>query len=297
MLSADDLGVFLEVARRGRLTEAAKQLGVNHTTVGRHIVRLERAVESRLFDRRTDGWALTDAGLRLLAHAEAVEAAVTAAHEDCLSKGSKLTGSVRVMAPDGFGVFVLVPGLGAVRAEYGSLSVEVVTANRHQSLTTREFDLAVTIERPDTRSATVRKIADYTLRLYGSPAALAAMGPVRSVEDLRDRTLIWYVEDALGSDTQHLLYDLLPDAQVQIQTNNIAGQIRAAEEGLGVAYLPSYIADPNPRLERVAGLDSGLRRSYWLSTPRSLERLAKVRAMTQAIEQLIRDCPGLEPPR
>ena len=109
MFSADDLKLFLEVARRGRLTEAAKHLQINHTTVSRHITRLERAVENRLFDRTSEGWTLTDAGAQLLVHAEMVEAAVLAAQEDCLSRGPALTGHVRVIAPDGFGAYLLLP--------------------------------------------------------------------------------------------------------------------------------------------------------------------------------------------
>ncbi|WP_051055572.1 helix-turn-helix domain-containing protein [Rhodococcus opacus] len=69
----DDLRLFAEVVRRGRRTEAANHLQTNHITVSRHIIRLEQAVENRVFDRTADGWVLTDAGLRLLVHAESVE--------------------------------------------------------------------------------------------------------------------------------------------------------------------------------------------------------------------------------
>ena len=43
-LRADDFQIFLEVARRGRLIEAARVLKINHITVGRHVSQLERSV-------------------------------------------------------------------------------------------------------------------------------------------------------------------------------------------------------------------------------------------------------------
>ena len=46
MLRADDFQIFLEVARRGRLTEAARVLKINHTTVGRHVSQRERSVSN-----------------------------------------------------------------------------------------------------------------------------------------------------------------------------------------------------------------------------------------------------------
>ena len=44
MLRADDFQIFLEVARHGRLIEAARVLKISHTTVGRRVSQLERSV-------------------------------------------------------------------------------------------------------------------------------------------------------------------------------------------------------------------------------------------------------------
>ena len=295
MLSADDLGIFLEVARRGRLTEAAKHLGINHTTVGRHISRLERMVEQRLFAREPSGWVLTEPGTRLLAHAEAVEAAVLAAREDCLEGGSMLSGSVRVIAPDGFGSFLLLPGLASMVDEFPELTVEVVTANRHASLTSREFDLAVTIERPEARAVSVRRLGDYQLRLYGAPEYLRRVPRVSVLEELTaHHDFIWYVDEALGAATFRTLYQLVPDARPRIQTNSIAGQIEAARQGLGLAFLPSYLADRVEGIERLTDVDAFVPHSYWLLTPNNLDRLARVNAVGRWITRLVASTEGLE---
>ncbi|QIX28753.1 LysR family transcriptional regulator [Nocardioides sp. JQ2195] len=293
MLSADDLAIFLEVARRGRLTEAAKHLGINHTTVGRHISRLERAVGQRLFLREPAGWVLSEPGLRLLSHAESVEAAVRAAREDCLETGEHLTGSVRAITPEGLGAYLLTPGLARMRERFSGINVEVVTANRHASLTTREFDIAITIEKPQARAVDVRLLARYELRLYGAPSYLNSRAAVSSVEDLSDHDFIWYVDEALGVETYETLHHMVPGVEPCIQSNNITAQIRAAQEGLGLAYLPTYIGDRLPGLERLEGFDSASPRSYWMIAPRNLSRLARIRALTSVIEQLVHETEGL----
>jgi DNA-binding transcriptional LysR family regulator len=104
--------------------------------------------------------------------------------------------------------------------------------------------------------------------------------------------LIWFVEDALDQATYDLLHELAPDAHPQIRTNNIAGQVQAAEAGLGIAFLPSFIADRNPRLQRIMAARSRVVRSYWLSVPRNLSRLARVRSIMNLIDRLIADCDG-----
>ncbi|WP_152345686.1 LysR family transcriptional regulator [Brevibacterium sp. CFH 10365] len=279
MISADDLQVFLEVSRRGRLTEAAKILHVNHTTVSRHISRLEKATDRRLFDRRYDGWTLTEAGLRLLVHAETVEAALLQAEDECASRDSSLSGQVRVIVPDGLGSYVVIPQLGQLRRRHPQLCIEIITANRHNSLAPREFDLAVTIERPHERAVVVRKLVDYSLRFYASRDYLAEHRPISEVTDLYDHQLIWYLEDALDDATYSQLFRIAPEARPHIQTNSITGQILAACRGAGLCLIPSYIGDETTDLQRIDVAGAAVHKSYWVSAPKDLVKMSRVRTM------------------
>lgn len=168
MFSADDLRYFLEVARRQRLVAAGHALGVDHTTVGRRVSRLERSYGHRLFDRSASGWTLTEAGAELLPHAESVEAALARARETGVQSSEGASGTVRVATPDGFGAFLLTPGLGPLRERHPELTVELVTATRTIALGVRDFDIAVTLEEPSPRFSH-RKLTDYVLRLYATP--------------------------------------------------------------------------------------------------------------------------------
>ena len=72
-----DLRFFLEAARTGSHTAAARRLGVEHTTVARRLQRLARDYGTPLLERERDGWTPTEAGRQLMAHAEAMEAAAS----------------------------------------------------------------------------------------------------------------------------------------------------------------------------------------------------------------------------
>ena len=69
----DDLRYFLAVARAGRLTAAARRLGADHTTVSRRLASLEAALQAKLFERKPQGYSLTEQGERLLEKAETME--------------------------------------------------------------------------------------------------------------------------------------------------------------------------------------------------------------------------------
>lgn len=62
MANWDDIRLFLELAREGSLSAAARRLKVDHSTVARRIATLERDLGLRLFDRLSRGYALTEEG-------------------------------------------------------------------------------------------------------------------------------------------------------------------------------------------------------------------------------------------
>ena len=278
MISADDLSYFLEVARTGKLVSAAQGLGVDHTTVGRRISRLERAIGTRLFVRSTGKWKLTESGERLITHAENVESSLAAAAEELGSAPGRLSGTLRIATPDGFGAFVLSPSLGRLRNKHPDVAIELVTATRLNFLDTKEFDVGISLTRPAIRGVHSTKLADYPLGLYASQTYLASGPTITDITDLQRHPMIGYVDSLLDIPELRFLEDVLPGLRPVIQTNNITGQWMAAVAGLGVAMLPLYVGEPDQRLVRVLGDQMSIRRTYWLAIPRAMETLARTRA-------------------
>lgn len=293
MLGADNLRFFLEVARLGRLNEAARVLEVDHTTVGRRITALEQAMGERLFDRAPSGWRLTDAGKRLMPRAEAVESAVIAAYDTHDSPADALTGSVRIATTDGFGAFIIAPQLVTLRASNPHLGIEIVTATVHNAVSERHFDVAVTLERPTSRAVRSEPLAYYSLGLYATPKYLAEHPSITAVTDLRRHTVIWYV-NALMDVEPLRIFDRFPHVQkVDVQISNITGHWLAARSGLGVAPLPSYIGNDDRALVSVLPDSFNIRRVYWLVVPRELERLQRVRTVCDYLRRVVAEHPDL----
>lgn len=294
MISADDIRFFLEVARTGKLVSAAKGLGVDHTTVGRRISHLERSAASRLFVRSPGGWTLTEAGERLAVHAEAVESSLRAAAEELGSEPGRLSGNVRIATPDGFGAFVLSPGLGSLRSKHPDLAIEIVTATRLNLLATKEFDVGISLAKPTIRGVEVTELATYPLGLYAAPSYLSSNPPITCVADLKNHSVIGYVDALLDIPDLRFLDAALPRVQPAIQTNNITGQWTATVAGLGVAILPLYVGEPDSRIIRLLDDDIRLSRKYWLAVPRGLRRLSRTRAVQDALLDIAISHPYLE---
>jgi len=103
----DDMRLFLALARTESLGRAGASLRLDPATISRRIARLEGALDKRLFTRSHQGYALTEEGARLLPHAIAAEAAMTAATHEAAEAQSGLAGQIRIGAPDGCANYLL----------------------------------------------------------------------------------------------------------------------------------------------------------------------------------------------
>ena len=96
-----------------------------------------------------------------------MESQASAAAEEVGGQADRLSGTVRIGAPDGVSNYLLIDACDALSRDNPDLQVQVVALPRMFSLSKREADLAITVSPPTAGRLTVRKIADYRLRLYG----------------------------------------------------------------------------------------------------------------------------------
>jgi DNA-binding transcriptional LysR family regulator len=278
----DNIRVFLSVARAGQFLAAARQLRVDHGTVSRRIGALETSLGVRLFDRQTTGCVLTAAGERLLESAEEVEAQLLRAQGDLSQSDVELSGTVRIAAPDGFTTLFLCSRLGKLKAKYPSLTIQLVPKSRTFSLSKREADLAITIERPEEGRLAVRKLVDYSLHFYAAKDYLAAQGTPQSAADLMRHNLVTYVQDLVFADQLNFMPELYGPEYSRLECASAVGQLEAVRTGVGIGILHDYAASHDARLQMVLP-DIAFERSYWIITHVDLRRLSRVRAISDFI--------------
>ena len=195
----DRIRIFLAVARSGQISGAAKGLGLNHATVGRQLTALEEELGTTLVERQTNGCVLTQAGEVLMRSAEKVESELLQAGARLSGATEALTGTVRVGAPDGLGNYFLSRTLGALAELHPELTIQLVPLPRTFSLSRREADIVVTLDRPKQGRLIVRKLTDYSLSVYAAQSYLDRHGPISSVDDLDGHLFVTHVEDFVYS--------------------------------------------------------------------------------------------------
>ena len=282
----DDVRIFLAVARSGQILGAAKALGLNHATVARRLTALEEALGSKLFIRKTNGSELSGAGERFLVHAEAMESAMLAANESA-GTDSAIEGTVRVGAPDGFGVAFLAPRLGELTDRHKGLRIELVPVPRAFSLSRREADIAVTLERPREGRLVARKLTDYRLGLYAARSYLAAHGTPQTLDNLADHRLVGYVEDLLYTATLDYTAEFLKGWRSSVAVSSAMGQTEAVRSGTGIGILHAFMARSDPSLVPVLPQHT-LTRSYWTVVHEDLRAIRRVSTVAEFLADIVR---------
>ncbi|WP_062230556.1 LysR family transcriptional regulator [Aureimonas sp. N4] len=282
----DDVRIFLAVARAGQILAASRRLGLNHATVGRRLDALEDALGVKLFDRRPTGCEVTREGAGFLAAAERMEAEMQGARAALEGAEAHLSGTVRIGAPDGFGTAFLAPRLGSLAERHPGLTIQLVPVPRAFSLSRREADIAITVERPAQGRLVARRLVSYALGLYGAASYLDRFGRPSSVEDLKRHRLVGHVDDLVYSSSLHYTGEMAPDWQSRFEISSALGQTEAVAAGAGIGILHGFIAAGRPALERVLP-ERTIRRDYWLVTHETAREMSRIRAVADFIAETV----------
>lgn len=277
----DDMRIFLAVARAESLSEAGRRMGVDASTVGRRIQRLERGLGVKLFVKTPQGYALASEGERLLPHAEQAEAAFLGATE-ALTGQKELTGQFRIGAPDGCANYLLPQVCARICAENPDLEIQIVAQPRVFNLTRREADMVIGVSRPHAGRLTVQKLTDYRLHLAAHEDYLAAHPPIRDVEDLKAHRMIGYIADMIF-DTE---LDYLAETGVQtamLTSNSVSVQLQAIRAGAGVGIVHDFALPFAPGLRPVLTDRLSLTRAFWLVRHADDQRSARMNRLAQAL--------------
>ena len=282
----NDLRFFLELARQGRLGPAARRLNVDHTTVGRRIAELEKALNTKLFDRAETGFVLTGSGHRLLGYAEAIENNALAVTEQA-GQPEVLAGTVRLATMEGIASFYLAERMSEFHARHPDILVELVTSAQMLNLTKREADVSLSFVHPTGSRLIVRKIGRFDARLYGAPAYLREHGTPRNPADLNDHVFVDYIEDLVQIPAVRWLLDAVVNPQVVFRSTSMVSQQNAAAAGMGLVVLPSFLGARDSRLKPLLVDQLSIKRDLWLAVHEDLRHMARVKALTGFIKEVV----------
>ena len=277
MQSWDDMRIFLSVARSETLSGAGKALRMDPATVGRRIARLEAAMGQALFVKSPQGYTLTEAGTRMVTHADRAEQAMQAAAGSIDGDTEALSGQIRVGAPDGCANFVLPRVFAQMSKAHPDLDLQIVALPRVVNLSRREADMAITVSPPTASRLSFQRITDYHLHLSASDTYLASAPALESLADLKAHRVIGYIPDMIFDKELDYLSTLSLD-RIALASNAASVQVQLLRHHGGVGIAHDFALPFAPGVRRVLTDQLTLTRSFYLvrhAEDRKLDRISR----------------------
>lgn len=234
--------VFCEVVRQEGFAPAARSLRLSTTAVSRHVAELEAHLGVRLLNRTTRRTSLTDPGMAYRARCEALLAELDELERSVSDRGSTPRGRVRLTAGVSFAQQQLSRRLPPFLVAYPQVELELVLDDRHLDLLAERIDVAVRIGRLPDSTLVARKLAPSRHVACASPTYLERAAGLNTPTVLSEHACIidtnqpraWWFRGPTGEHT------------VEVTGRYVVNSAHAAQEaaraGLGVAYLPTFVA-------------------------------------------------------
>ena len=269
----DHLRFFLALARAKTLTNTARLMNVEHSTVSRRIQALETAIGTPLFHRKATGYELTSEGLGLVSRVEQMEQSFL----QISTRHNPLAGHVRIGAPEGFGTAFLTHLLAKFSQNYPELLIDIIPTPKTIKLSHREADIVISIDRPKAGPYIITRLSNYRLKLYGSQDYLAKNPKIEQIEELAQHRFVDYIDDLLYSSAIYSLERLPIQLKACFRSNSILAQQIAVSSGAGLAILPCFLAQDKPELQTVLSEHVNFTHTFWMLTLVDLQHEPRIK--------------------
>lgn len=272
----EDMKTVLHLARGESLAKAAASLGVNYTTVSRRISRIEQALGRQLFQRLPSGYRVTDEGRDVAEAAHAMEEHMASLNRKQTAEQGKLTGSLRITAPQLLIASHLAAVLRQLRLKHPELETEVLATNEILDLRRPEADIAIRISNtPDDTLVGKRLARQHSLSFATRKIAKRiASNPQAPIE--------WIGMPHWTSPPKASL-KAYPNARIAYRFDDMTAVIGAAVAGLGVVRLPLFLGDSTHGLVRVPVLPPQPYWDIWALTHKDMRSAPKVIAFKEIL--------------
>jgi len=247
--SLADLTTFIAVADSLSFRVAASHLGVTASALSHSMRQLEERIGTRLLNRTTRSVSLTDAGVRLLERLRPAVDQITDALEDLNQERGRPVGRLRIYVTNMAAMAVIAPIWKRYLSTYPEVNLEVEVGEPTIDIVAKGFDAGIG---PQDRTAidmiAVRVTGPIKIALVGAPSYFAQRKPPRTPDDLSRHSCVQYRRGPDGH-----IFDWIFERNGKSRAISVNGRVivnnselalRAALDGLGVAYTPEAQADP-----------------------------------------------------
>jgi DNA-binding transcriptional LysR family regulator len=293
VLNTTRLAILRELSSRGTIAAGAEALYLTPPAVSHQLVVLEREVGVSLLTRTARSVKLTDAGLRLVAHAEMILAECETALADVAAFSAAVSGTVHLSAFQTAALSIAVPALDVLRVRYPALEIltsEVEPALSVAALKAGQLDVALSHEwdlvrlPPDPGIDRVDLHTEPAVALLPLDHPLAG-GSVRLADLAKERWCVAKETAATRQAFEAAAHSAGFAPHIVLESNDFGVIAAAVERGLGVAVIPRMSDLRGFEVAVRPLIDPPMSRRIFAAVRQGSGRSPKLRAVLEALSE------------
>ena len=239
------LQVFRRVVELESFSRAAEDLHLSNAAVSKNVRELEQALKTQLIQRTTRRLSLTETGQLYFQKVCSILDELATVEETVSDLSVKPHGRLRVTAPMSLGLTHVATAIYQFQLAYRDIQIELTLSDRYVDLIEEGFDVGIRGggANLDT-SLAMHRICEFPRVVCGSPVYLQQYGKPRSPHELKQHQCIIYslarspYEWSFWQENERVVVNV----NGSLKVNNSLAAIQAAITGLGIIFLPIFVA-------------------------------------------------------
>lgn len=240
--------MFVQIAKAGSFSKAAKILEVPPATLSRRISSLEQELKIRLFHRTTRIVTLTTEGKVYFEKASKILEQTAIAYEELRSLNTEVAGPVKFSAPPDFAVMYIAPIVAEFNVLHPRVVFDIHLSSDRVDLFSGGYDFAVRIGKLPDSSLISKPAGTVQSQLYASSRYLELNGVPEKTEDLTRHKILSFTGvkqlSLWNANTQEMEKIEFNSAMT---SNNMTMLQALVEKNAGIALLPKMCANQGLR--------------------------------------------------
>jgi len=284
-ISWDLVRSFIQTAKDGSLSAAAKNLGVSQPTLSRNIQRLEQQTKLQLFQRTTKGLSITEAGEKMMNAAKQMEEASDLFQRQISGLSDELQGDIRISVNEIVGIYLLPPALTSFREKHPKVHIEIEITNQTTSLNKRDADIALRMYRPKQPDLIARRLPDLPLGFFASKNYIEQHGAPQNFDEFKQHTIIGFDRGVEFIQAAKNMGQVLSIHDFELRTDALPMQINLARFDGGIVGTHIGLAKQYPELEQIMGWLPLPALEFWIVCHADTAYNARIRELTKFLGQ------------
>lgn len=250
---------YKDVVEAEGYSAAARRIGRSKALLSKYVRELEDELSTLLINRTTRQFSLTEAGHEYYARVVEILRAIDDLQDNVRQKSGDISGRIRLSAPR----TLADSGLGQAFIDFASanceITLDVSLDDRFVDLVEEGYDMAIRVADMSDSALIARRLADFSVSVYGSPALIEKSGRPATPRELAGRPCLvdtngrnrnaWSFVDEAGE-----RYSVT--VRALIEANSPELMRRAVVSGVGFSILPDIIARDDVESGRLVRLFS-----------------------------------------